>query len=279
MKKISIIVVAGILLLACDAGTAAQLYKNTFDSVSSLYDFTIFGQDFANYNPPPLYTVSIESGQLKIETDVYWPNGVGNPPALTGHAFLMMNTSLFGNGYQTIISQSSNVISWSFNISNKDGALNNGFNVVLLSTLGVPNNVGAHGYCFRGGGMSGNRMTLSRFDFGVGGRKKVLIDITNGLGTLPKKGSFKITYDPTINEWAMYGKVEPYYVDPESIDTFLGSAIDGTYTSLNAPFMGLYGGGTGIDYFDNITVAIIPEPSMVLALLLGLTFSFRRRKH
>ena len=96
-----------------------------------------------------------------------------------------------------------------------------------------------------------------------------LIDITNGLGPLPNKGSFKITYNPATNEWVLFGKASSYYVDPESVDTFLGSAIDGTYTNWNTPYMGLGGKGTGVNYFDNVTVAIVPETSLAM-LLIGL---------
>ena len=46
------------------------------------------------------------------------------------------------------------------------------------------------GYYFSGGGYVGNRMTLSRYDFGIGGGQSELIDITSGLAPLPQKGSF-----------------------------------------------------------------------------------------
>jgi hypothetical protein len=259
---------------------AIQVYQNTFDNTASLDDFTIYGETFVGYNPPPLHDVSVESGQLHIQTSYTEPNGPGTNPTLSGQATLMQDSSSFGGGYNTVISQSAGLVSWAFNVANQDGVFNNGFAFVLLSTSENPYDIGTHGYCFRGGSMVGNRMGLWRLDFGLGGGQTPIIDIENGLGPLPDIGSFKITYDPFTDEWKLFGEIRNEYVDPESVNSLLGAGRDGTYTDLQTPFMGVGGSNTGLDIFDNVTVSVVPEPAVSSLLLLGLvvlTVSYRRQ--
>ena len=242
-------------VLSVQSVGALQVYHNTFDNTASLDDFTIYGETYVNYNPPPLHDVSVESGQLQIQTSYLRPNGPGTNPTLLGRATLIHDSSSFGGGYHTVISQSAGLVSWAFNVANQDGVFNNGFAFILLSTSEDPYDIGAHGYYFRGGGMTGNRMGLWRFDFGLGGGQTPIIDIANGLGPLPDKGSFKITYDPFADEWNLFGEIGNEFVDPGPVNDLLGAEIDGTYTDLQTPFMGLGGGTTGLDIFDNVTVS------------------------
>lgn len=262
---------------------AATVYQNTFDDSSSLNDFTVYGEKFDSYAPPPLHSVSINAGQLRIDTDYLRPNGPTSTPVLFGRAFLSVDTSTtFTPGYNAALSRNNGLISWSFNLSNQDGTYNNFFSCVLASTKTDPynNDQGfAQGYAFSGGGMVGNRMAIRRFDYGMGGGGEMLIDIGEGLGTLPNKGSFKITFDPATAEWSLYGEAGPEYADPTQVDSLLGTAIDNTYTDVETKYFGLLGKTTGTTYFDNVTVDVVPEPASILFLVstfLGAGFLRRR---
>ena len=250
-------------LFAIASHAAVPVYQNTFDTPAALNGFTIYQSTFIGYNPPPLSTVSIDSGQLKIVNTHFEPNGPGTNPTLTGRSTMILGTSSFGPGYNSILAQNAGEISWTFNVSNLDSAegYNNGFSVILSSTKSDSYDLSADGYVFRGGGLVGSSMSLRRFDFGMGGGGEELIVITTGLGTLPQLGSFKITYNPANHLWSVFGNVGPSYQDPTTVQTLLGSAVDSTYTSLTSPFMGLEGFNVGTDYFDNFTVSIVPEPS------------------
>jgi hypothetical protein len=264
--------------VASDAATA--VYQNTFDTMSSIDQFTIYSQSFVGFNPPPLHHVSVVNGEVHIETDANRPNGPGTNPVLLGRADLMLDTSSLGSGYNSTISSSAGLVSWSFNVANQDGEFNNGFEFVLLSSNPDPHDVSAHGYVFKGGSLAGDRMTLTRFDFGVGGGQSTLIDITNGLGTLPQTGSFKITYNPFNDEWDLFGSISPQFVDPDTVQNLFGTATDGTYTHLNTPYFGFGGLATGLDIFDNVTIAVVPEPStlgMILFALFVAAIFFRTR--
>lgn len=262
---------------------AVTVYQNTFDAPSSLDDFTIYGATFPNYTSSPLHSVSIDAGQLRIDTDYYQPNGPGTPPTFLGRALLSMDTSsAFAPGYESVLSQNSGLISWSFDVSNQNGGFNNHFSCVLASTKANPySSVGgfAQGYAFSGGGMVGNRMVIRRFDYGMGGGGEMLVDITDGLGTLPDKGSIRITFNPATSEWSLYGEIGVEYTDPSQVDNLLGTAIDDTYTNVETKYFGLTGRTTGTNYFDNLTVDVVPEPATLLFLIctsLGAVFVRRR---
>jgi hypothetical protein len=104
--------------------------------------------------------------------------------------------------------------------------------------------------------MPGDRMGLWQFDSGLDGGQDVLVDIVNGLGTLPDKGSFKITYDPGINEWTLFDETAQEYADPAAVDNFLGSAVDSIYTNMTTQYIGMGGKTSGSVYFDNILMTV-----------------------
>ena len=267
-------------LAALNLSDAATVYQNTFDDSGCLSDFAVYGEEFESYDPPPLHSVSIDAGQLRIDTDYLRPNGPTSYPVLSGRAFLSVDTSAtFTPGYNASLSRNNGLISWSFNVSNQNGTFNNAFSCVLASTMADPYDINADGYTFNAGGMVGNRMVIKRFDYGLGGGGEMLIDIEAGLGPLPDKGSFKITFDPATSEWSLYGETGPEYVDPTQVDSLLGTAIDSTYTDVETKYFGLLGKTTGINYFDNVTVDVVPEPASILFIFftfLGAGFLRRR---
>jgi len=246
-----------ISLVSLNLSEAANVYQNTFTSPSSLNAFTTYGGG----------SVSIESGQLRIDPG-------------SSHSRLTLDTSLsFSSAYKPILSQNSGLISWSFNVANQNGGLNNGFSFVLASTMADPYDLGADGYYLHGGGMAGNRMAVTRFDYGLGGGQQTLVDITDGLGPLPQKGSFRITFDPATDTWSLFGETGSEFTDPTQIDTPLGTATDGTYTDVEAKFFGFGGQTTGSDFFDNVNVDVVPEPASSALLVIGAGVLYRYKRN
>ena len=261
----------------CAAGTA---YFDDFSSPASIQDYTIYGEKFVGYNPPPLHTVTVTQGQLQITTSADYPNGAGNPPALSGSADLMRSNTDFQAGFKNVFSNDPGVVSWSFNVANQDGDFNNGFEFWLGSSTQDPTATGAVGYVLRGGGMVGNRMTVSRFGDAAGNLNPV-IDLTNGLGTLPEMGSYKVTFDPATGRWSLFGVEGSQFVDPMSVAILLGTGVDTTYTHRALPYFGLGGENTGLDVFDNVGVAVVPEPAstaLVIAIFCA-GLALRRKRN
>lgn len=247
---------------ACTLGLQAQpaiVYQNTFDSPASLTGMSTFG----------VGTRSVTGGQLVISTSDFNTAGVG------------LDTSGFSGPYSSTLKSNPGLVSWSVNLANQDGAWNNTFAVILACNNPNPYSISSVGYAFEGGGFVGNRMMLYRFDFGLGGGGNIVIDIDSsvGLGTLPSQGSFRITYDPVTDNWAVFGTTGTSYVDPTTVSTSLGGGVDSTYTSGSMPYFALAGNRAGTDYFDNVSISVVPEPStwMLTALTSLSLFTIRKR--
>ncbi|HEX4348799.1 MAG TPA: hypothetical protein VH251_00355, partial [Verrucomicrobiae bacterium] len=233
-------------------------------------DFTVSGERFSGYTPPPLHSVSVQNGQVQIASSAYWPNGSNNPPVLLGSALLMRGNAGFGSGFNNVLSQNQNVIEWAFNVANQDGSFNNEFNFILASTSADALSTAAQGYEITGGGLVGNRMVLSTFNEGADGPQNAVLDMANGLGTLPQMGSFMVTFNPATDQWKLFGTLGGAFVDPAQVSHLLGEGTDATYANTSLPYFGFGGGTTGLDIFDNVSVSMVPEPS-VMALILAAT--------
>lgn len=228
-----------------------RVYSNPFDTAANLAGFTIQGNG----------SVAVAGGQLRAT--------VNNP---FGTVDAMLNTSIsFSTAYKSTLAHNQGLVTWAFNLANEDNGVNNDFHVVLASTHANPYITTSvpQGYYFVGGGMVGTRMGLWRFDYGIGGGQQVLIDLTSGLDTLPEMGSFKITFNPANSMWSLYGSVGTAYSDPMSVSTLLGTGIDSTYATKPTPYFGMGGRGGGIDYFDNLTVTVAPEPTAATIFAAG----------
>src|SRR5512133_2897291 len=80
------------------------------------------------------------------------------------------------------------------------------------------------------------------------------------LGALPAKGSIRITYEPALDLWSLFMKTGDDYVDPAGPLPLIGTAVDATYTHSPLPYFSFTGSSTGADYFDNLSISIVPEP-------------------
>lgn len=270
-----------LLSLAALSAHGTMVYENHFDSSADLTDFTVFGESFTGYTPPPLHQISVQNGELIIDTQSLSPNGAGTAPTLFGRASLMVGAGQFDPLFKTTLSNNPGLVTWGFNVANQDGAFNNGFEITLASTMADPFLIAADGYALKGGGSVGNRLYLTRFDFGLGGGQQLLIDLAQGLAPLPQHGSFRVTFDPKTGRWSLYGEFDEDFVDPLTVTSLLGTAIDSTYTKVPTPYMGIGGGTTGRDIFDNLSVQVVPEPSAALFVIgagsICVTSRFRRR--
>jgi hypothetical protein len=244
--------------------SAGIVYQNDFTSAASLAGFTVFGEGS--------HQESVQNGELVINSQNSFP---------AGRASLMLDSTSFGEPFKTTLSLNAGLVTWAFNVANQDGAFNNNFEFVLGSTVANPYQIPAHGYAIRGGGGVGNLLSLTRFNFGLGGGQQQLITITDGLAPLPQRGSFRVTFNPASSEWAFYAVFGPSFVEPMLVTNLLGTVIDSTYTTVPTPYQGPGGGTTGRDYFDNISVQVIPEPGSAGhgfgVGIAALSATFRRR--
>ncbi len=108
-----------------------------------------------------------------------------------------------------------------------------------------------------------------------------VLHFADGLGVLPQKGSFRITFDPSSSTWAVYGTWSTEYVNPATVTSLLGTESDGFYAYSPMPYFGIGGQTSGAEYFDNLRVAVIPEPAASAGLagviLSGTTSCAKRR--
>jgi hypothetical protein len=236
MKKI-ITIISLLALLAGNtlfAGTS-EVYVNTFDGPEDL-DGTIVGTE----------TITVDSVQMKTAI-----------AANFGRATLVLNSDMFTPAYHPALSENDGPVTWWFNLSHENPSIyNNTFHFVLAGTTEDPFDGGAQGYYFKGGDVAGDRMGIFRFDSGLSGTEQVIVNVEDGLGTLPDKGSFKITYNPGTDEWTLYGEIAQDYTDPSVVNTFLGSAVDATHTDMDTPYIGFGGANDGNVYFDNIGITV-----------------------
>ncbi len=232
---------------------AAIVYSNDFNAGSlSLNGYTIGGDAGA-------YSVGVANGQLEVDTTVgQYIDSVG---------YAAISNSAFAAPYSSTLKHNAGLVTWAFNVSNQDGQYNNSFVFGLATSTPNPLNGLTSGYEFWGGGGVGNTMYLQRLGYGV----PIVVQVPNGSGldTLPTKGSLRITYQPTNDLWSIYGQFGSSYVDPTTVTNLLGSGVDSYWTSTPLPFTSLGGDTTGSDFFDNVSVSVIPEPATWCLVMLG----------
>jgi len=257
MKNIEALVLYLVLLLINPSVQAVTVYSNDFNSgAASLSDFIVGGKGS--------YSVNVVSGQLRINTYIPIPC----------YGYAAIHSSNFMAPYSSRLKDNPGLVSWAFNVSNQSGEFNNGFYFTIASSAANSSVYTTAEYTFAGGGYVGNEMVIYRNS--PSGSHTRIIRVQSGLPTLPSRGSIRITYDPSGNIWSLYGEFGSSYVDPTSVTTLLGSNVDNVLTGLDLPFMSLGGRTTGTDYFDNVSVSVVPEPPTLL--LLGMAAVMVRRR-
>ena len=248
------------------SGRGATVYLNNFDSgAASLSGLTMVDESLG----PPWSSVGVDAGQLRIDPVGGWST------------FVVANTASFAAPYSPILKNNPGTVTWAFNASNQDSQpyLNNGFFFCLGSDSIHPTGYTSSSYLLFGGVFVGNRMEFN--GVGIGFPSVVLFEIpsADGLGPLPSKGSFRITYEPSSDLWSVFGEVGSDYVDPTTVTRLLGSVVDSTYTSIPLSYMAFGGQNHGSDFFDNVSVTVVPEPSTIglvaLAAATGFVSRFR----
>lgn len=254
----------GLTVLWASMGSKATviLYENTFDSDSSLHDFTELHESYRGAEftlPHPL--VSVENGELSIR---------GNQ--ILDRFYLGFDARTLIPGLQPTLDNNRAPISWSFNVSNENGLYNSAFKIFMGATGPYPYaSIQERGYSFGGGGYVGDRMIMERFNLGAGGNSTNLVDIPseNGQGPLPDRGTYRITYDPSAGEWYLYGIIADIYLDPLGDLPLMGRASDSVYTGTELPWMGLFGGNDGVVRYDNFRVTTVPLPGSLPLVAMG----------
>jgi hypothetical protein len=226
------------------------VYENSFDGGdAALSGFAQFGSG----------VVQVSNGELAIQPTSFEPAGVTR------------RMDSLAPVYPRVLAESSGIITWSANFANQDGRFNHGVELILACNSPSPFQISSVGYALRGGSMVGDRMVLYSFDFGMGGggREVVVIPSEAGLGVLPERGSFRVTYNPANQEWRVFGEVGNAYVDPRSVATELGRGVDSAHTGKALPYFGLGSKGDGKAYFDDVAVEVVPEPTVWQLVLAG----------
>ncbi|RKY06065.1 MAG: hypothetical protein DRP56_08085 [Planctomycetota bacterium] len=259
MKKNAILIMS-VLYVMVSIATAKVVYFNDFEQGDTSLSNFVFGHVTSVSSP---YDINANSGELSITTEL--PNPTG--------AYAAIHTSHFASPYSAVLSDNPGLVTWSFNVSNQDGAYNNSFSFALASSAPDARTHTSSSYVFEGGGMVGNRMTLFRQIGPEHGEPEYepIIDITDGLGVLPEIGSIKITFDPITHVWKLFGVISNEKTDPMSVDLLLGSTVDDTLTNIPLSYLSMSGRTTGSAYFDNLTVDVTPEPIAYRPVLIALS--------
>lgn len=242
--------------------TATTVYLNNFNSGNvSLAGLSIVDESGSS-------SVGVVAGELRIH-----PGGYPS-------TYVIANTASFGAPYSSILKNNPGTVTWAFNVSNQDesAGANNGFFFCVGSSSVNPLVYTSSSYLLFGGCFVGNRMEFN--GVGSGFPSVVLFDVPSdeGLAPLPSKGSFRITYEPSTDLWSVYGKMDSEYVDPTTVTTLLGSVVDNTITSVPLPYMVWGGQNLGVDFFDNISVTVVPEPATFTFVGLGLVVGLAARR-
>lgn len=248
------------LMLSLGGGVSAAgstVYFNDFGrGPASLNGLSIVDESL----PPYSASVTVESGQLRLD-------------ASYDETYIVANAASFAAPYSSILRNNPGTVIWAFNVSNADAIYNNGFFFCPASDTS-----GGYGYyssyTLLGGIYVGNRMEFYRSEWtGPSSNPLIAVPSEDGLGPLPSKGSFRITYEPSSDLWSLFGYIGPDYVDPTTVSTLLGSVVDASFTSVPLPYMSWGGVNMGSDFFDNISVSVVPEPPTTALGLLAVAIS------
>lgn len=245
------------VLMECHAAST-EVYFNDFENpTGSLNDFLLNNVGGSQSQ----FSIGITNGELRIAPGSPEPSG----------AYAAISTDRFLAPYSNVLSNSPGLVTWAFNVWNQDGVWNSSFFFAVASSSPDALVYSSSSYFFQGGGMVGDRMALFRQTGPpYGGPSSVpIIDIPNGLGTFPQVGSFRITFDPALALWSLYGETSTEATDPRNVSTLLGTATDRTLTGISLPYMSLIGTTSGLASFDNVSVTVADPSVPTLAMELA----------
>jgi hypothetical protein len=235
--------------------TATTVYFNDFSGgAASLNGLSVVDQSLSPYSA----SVSVESGQLRLDA-TYWTT------------YIVANASSFAAPYSTILKNNPGTVTWAFNVSNMDDVYANGF--FFCPASDTRGGWGYYSSYILWGNGGGNPMQFYRTTWYDPPPLLLQIPSSESLDTLPSKGSFRITYEPSSDLWSLFGHIGLDYIDPTTVTTLMGSVVDSSFTSMSLPYMEWGGADMGSDFFDNISVSVIPEPATSTLALLAVATS------
>jgi hypothetical protein len=268
---------------------------------------TLFSDDFNRITlspggtPSRTYTTTSSSATATIATTSQGANdfngnadyrikiGTGTANTVAG-AELVMGSMTGVSGYNTILKNNTQLLTWSFNIKhNRATATMTGFDLGLYGVGAIlacdklsPLDPAAKGYAVVMGGpfvvgtTTGSKTyDLVRFQNGMGSTANLTTIIT-GIALTPdirQVVSVNVTYDKTTDKWNMFQRGEttatttpfpnPYGLSaPGSGITGLGEVTDATFVNVSLPYFGTIfnhntTNATAVNfYFDNYKVTL-----------------------
>lgn len=187
---------------------------------------------------------------VNMQSNVLAPNGIGAAAAGMGLALGATNSSF--------------------------GAIGNNGYILYIGNTGTPDPIHLAEFTGNGAGSTlVDVMTVSTAPF------------TN-VGASANYFSFRVELDPSTNTWELFGRDDgaSAFADPEVNTGYvsLGTGVNSTYTSTALPVYGLVGAwkdaGGFVSRYDNLTVGVVPEPSSMALIGLGLAaFAGYARQH
>jgi hypothetical protein len=262
---------------------------------------TVFSDDYNRLTVSPggipsmTYTTTSSSATATIVTASQGANdfngnadyrlkiGTGTANTVAG-AELVMGSMTGVSGYNTILKNNTQLLTWSFNIkNNRTTATMSGFDsglygvgAILACDKSSPLDPVAKGYAVVMGGVgTKNTYDLVRFQNGMGATAN-LTSIITGIALTPdirQVVSVNVTYDKTTDKWNMFQRGEstatttpfpnPYGLSaPGSGITGLGEFTDATFVNVSLPYFGTIfnhstTNTTAVNfYFDNYKVTL-----------------------
>lgn len=238
------------LLLSPPASATDVLYHNAFETPTALGDFQLLAAGSAR--------LGVVDEALRIEPG----------PRYLDRGVAALRVPEVAPAYRPRLDESPGPLAWSFNVANQDGSLNNLFGFYLWSSADSSDPAG-FGYSLRGGGLVGERMVFARHALtGAPGGVVYdeLIQVADGLGTLPATGAVRLTYAPAAGRWTLYFEQALVAADPLTVRRRVGVADDRGFTGAELPYVLLTSEATGHAAFDNLSVQQLPAPPAFLLL-------------
>lgn len=283
--------IAAFVLCVCLTGVASATTVFSDDFTTS--QGATFSTSGSIGTSPWTVTRSGDDWGAQIDNDIL---GLTNDASATANAngwvFASVATSGFSAPWNSSLSSNPGLVTWNFNMrqirTDPAGFSTGNYGVAFI--LGATSATAAsagNGYAVvLGNGLAGDPdpVRLVAYTGGIA----TLGTGTTGIITAPSPlsdvgveyMSLRVTYNPATNGWELFGRNDgsTAFADPTSGTlTSLGTATNSTHTSVSLTSMGGYWqGSTAANqtaFFDNVSVAVVPEPSSVTLAGLGVALA------